>query len=251
MQWNARLYDKSHDFVSRYGEDVVELLDAAVGEQILDLGCGTGDLTQRISLAGCSVTGVDASARMIAAAQEKYPRLHFVCADAASLDLPERFDAVFSNAALHWMREPDQVLDRVAAHLKRGGRFVAEMGARGNVQKITDAIAKVLRSHGYEKRAGVESWYFPSPAEYAARLESHGFGVRFMACFDRPTPLSTDNGMAAWLNMLAGNYFAGMEAQQKAALLDEIVEELAGELYRDGSWVADYRRLRFQAVLEG
>lgn len=251
MQWNARLYDNSHQFVSRYGEDVVELLEAGVGEQILDLGCGTGDLAERISLGGCSVTGVDASPRMIAAAREKYPHLHFVCADAARLDLPGRFDAVFSNAALHWMTEPDQVLERVAAHLKQGGRFVAEMGARGNVQKIMGAIVKALKSHGYDGRAQLENWYFPSPAEYATKLESHGLGIRFMACFDRPTPLSTGGGMAEWLNMFAGNYFAGMEAEEKGRLLDEIVEELAGELYRDGSWVADYRRLRFQAVLEG
>lgn len=250
MQWDARLYDGSHGFVSGYGQDVVEMLEPQPGEQVLDLGCGTGDLAGRIALAGCRVTGLDASAEMISAARAKYPDLCFVCADARTFALNEKFDAVFSNAALHWIKEPDRVLDRVHAHLKKGGRFVAEMGARGNVAIITGAIRKVLAAHGREALAQEETWYFPSPAEYAARLESHGFGIRFMACFARPTPLAGEDGMLKWLEMFAGNYFAGTAPDEKRRLQEQIRDALVTDLYRDGSWVADYKRLRFYAIRE-
>lgn len=249
MKWNAGFYDEQHQFVSSYGEDLIEVLQPRVGENILDLGCGTGDLSHQLSLMGCEITGMDASPEMIRVAKEKYPSGSFICADAASFQLDERFDAVFSNAVLHWIGPQDAMLGRVAAHLKPHGRFVAEFGAKGNVEKITGAIRQVLEDHGYLELAGLERWYFPSLGEYANRLERAGFEIRFMACFDRPTALTDEqNGIIAWLEMFGGFYFQSFGEPEKNQLLLEIQDLLRGDLYHGGRWIADYKRLRFYAI---
>lgn len=227
---------------------MISLLDLHPGEKVLDLGCGTGDLTYRLAEAGAEVSGLDASAEMIQAAQEKYADIQFFCGDAASFTLPGRFDAVFSNAALHWIGDQDGVLNRVGAHLRQDGRFVAEFGAKGNVAQIIGAIRGVLEARGYGQRARIAPWYFPSVGEYASRLESHGFEVVWITAFVRPTPLADhERGMIDWLEMFGDPFFHGMDASQKESILGEIQECLYPVLYREGKWVADYKRLRFQA----
>lgn len=252
MEWNAALYDSRHEFVSRQGEPVLALLDPQPGEHILDLGCGTGDIAQRIAQAGSDVTGLDASPDMIAEAKRKYPDIRFLSGDACSIDLGERFDAVFSNAVLHWIRDHDALLERVGAHLKPGGRFVAEFGARGNVDKIIQALRTVLAAHRYAAQAATNNWYFPTPGTYAMQLEKHGFEVRLMECFDRPTVLQdAENGIVEWLEMFGREFFRGISPLERRNLLYEIQDHLYDDLYRDGQWHADYRRLRFCAIWRG
>jgi trans-aconitate methyltransferase len=251
MQWNASLYDNRHDFVSKYGADMVDMLRPGPDENILDLGCGTGDLARQLSETGCTVTGMDASAEMIREAARKYPSIRFVCADARDFSLQETFDGVFSNAALHWIKEEDQdaVLSRVHAHLKPQGRFVAELGARGNVAKLIGAIRQVLMENGHGKHPETGIWYFPSPEAYTALLQQHGFKVEWMTCYERPTELrDTENGISEWLEMFGASFFQGIPADEKRLLVEQIQDRLYDDLYRGGHWMADYRRLRFEAL---
>jgi trans-aconitate methyltransferase len=248
MQWNSTLYDERHQFVSTYGEEIISLLALRPGEHVLDLGCGTGDLTRRLTEAGAEVSGLDASAEMIRTAQGKYPGIRFYCTDASGFTLPASFDAVFSNAALHWIADQDGMLDRVYAHLRPGGRFVAEFGAKGNVAQIIGAIRSVLQLRGYGPQAAIQPWYFPSVGQYASRLEAHGFEVAWAASFLRPTPLAdSERGIIDWLEMFGGPFFQGIPEGQKGSLLAEIQERLYPALYRNGQWIADYKRLRFYA----
>lgn len=256
MQWNVELYDQQHAFVSKYGASLIELLQPQRDEKILDLGCGTGDLANQLFLKGCDVTGIDASQEMIDEATEKYPGIRFLCTDARDFDLREetgsktiRFDAVFSNAALHWIKDPDAVLSRVFIHLKPGGRFVAEFGAKGNVDKMIKAIRRVLSVHNFTKQAAIVNWYYPSVGEYANKLEQDGFRIRFIESYDRPTILKdTENGIVKWLEMFGDGFFKGIEDSEKSRLLHEIQDCLYDDLFQQDKWVADYRRLRFWAV---
>ena len=248
MHWNAATYTQNHAFVFNYGESVVALLAPQPGELILDVGCGSGELTQQLAQAGATVVGIDASPEMVALARQQFPALDVRLADATTLDLPERFDAVFSNAALHWMPEATAVAQRLYQHLKPGGRLVAELGGRGNVAQLIAATLHQLRLHGHPRPQGADWWYFPSVGEYAALLESQGFRVRLALHFDRPTPLAhPETGLADWLNQFGGYFFAGLSASARAAVLAATVEQLRPALWHEGRWVADYKRLRIVA----
>ncbi|MCS7462795.1 class I SAM-dependent methyltransferase [Paenibacillus doosanensis] len=248
QQWNALLYDSKIGFVSRLGKGVVDLLAPRQGERILDLGCGTGDLAREIAQFGASCKGIDSSADMVEQARVKYPELAFETADAHTFRLGESFDAVFSNAALHWMKRPEEVIESVRAALKDGGRFVAEFGGSGNVGRIYKAIVQVLKSHGIDAEAR-NPWYFPTVGEYSGLLEKHGFEVRYMELFDRPTELvDGDQGMRYWLDTFGGMFFAGMTEDEKREAYDECCSLLRPELFNGAFWTADYRRLRFAAV---
>lgn len=252
MQWNAQLYDQKHDFVSRYGSGVVELLHPVKHEMILDLGCGTGDLTNEIALSGASVLGLDASEDMIEKARKKFPGIAFQWGDACYFKKENAFDAVFSNAVIHWIADQDTLIQQVYNNLKTGGRFVAELGAKGNVAKIIHAARKVLEQHGYSGDSNAIGWYFPSAGEYATLLEQHGFTVRLLEVYDRPTELKDkDNGIVNWLDMFGARLFEGVDMQEKESILFEIQHTLENDLLSDGRWYADYRRLRFVAVKEG
>lgn len=248
--WQPGMYDDKMGFVSAYGKGVVELLNPRKGERILDLGCGTGDLTQQIADAGADVTGMDLSVPMIAKARQKYPGLDFQVGDAGGFRLPEPVDAVFSNAALHWMKDALAVADSVWQALKPGGRFVAELGGKGNVQAIVQCLSEVLRSdYGLDADA-LNPWYFPSLGEYSAVLEGAGFRVTFAAHFDRPTRLGDSReGLFHWLDgFAAGPFFSGFEDAEKRIIYHKIADLAEERLYRDGSWHADYVRLRVAAV---
>ncbi len=255
MKWNNTLYDQKHDFVSRYGAGLIEVLCPEEGETILDLGCGTGDLADQIAACGCRVVGIDGAEEMIAGAKDKFAKLEFMVADARDFELEkmnikqEELDAVFSNAVLHWIKEPERVLQRVHKYLRSGGRFVAEMGGKGNVKKVRAAVHSVLEKHGFKMQAAIQKWYFPSVATYAGLLEKYGFEIRMIGTYDRPTVLkSTENGVVEWLEMFAGSFFEGIPEREKQILLYEMQESLRDELFNDGKWIADYKRLRFDAV---
>ena len=247
--WDSTLYDESFAIITRFGAGVVEVLAPRSGERIVDLGCGTGGLTAQIAAAGAEVIGIDASDAMIARARELYPHLRFEVARGEDFTIDEPVDAVFSSAALHWMSPPDAVAASVAWALKPGGRFVAEMGGKGNIATITDAIYQALSEEGVPPERVRNPWYFPSVGEYGSLLEQAGFEVRSMQLFDRPTPLDDcPNGIADWLRMFGGSFLESVPATRRARLQERVNELTRPALEREGRWVADYRRLRFVAV---
>lgn len=193
--WNASLYDERHSFVSSFGSDLIGLLQAKKGEHILDLGCGTGDLAHSLSELGVTVVGIDKSKNMIDQAKVKYPNRVFHVGDATELDYQNEFDAVFSNAVLHWVKPPKQALQSIYKTLKPKGRLVAEFGGKGNVQIITDEILNQFERYGIEFTDGQFPWYFPSIGEYSALMEEVGFRVVHALHFDRPTPLDGEHGL--------------------------------------------------------
>ncbi|WP_374949071.1 class I SAM-dependent methyltransferase [Mucilaginibacter sp.] len=251
MKWNADLYDDKHSFVFQYGENVLELLGVKSGEHILDLGCGTGYLTSEICKQGGVVTGIDASADMIAKARDSYPDIDFVVADATAFSFEEPFDAVFSNATLHWIKDADAAIKQIYDALKPGGRFVAEMGGKGNMHHMVAATKQVLANYGYDKVDENNPWYFPSPAQYAARLEQQGFRVTYMAHFDRKTLLQDGrHGVAKWLRMFGPSFFTAVPENALPEILDEITGLLEPHYNDNGQWYTDYVRLRFIAIKE-
>lgn len=244
-RWNTTLYEHKHSFVWEYAEDLLKLLSAQPGERILDLGCGTGQLTEKIALAGAEVLGIDSAASMIEKAIANYPQLQFVVADARNFQVAQPFDAVFSNAVLHWILEPDAAIGCIRQALKPGGRFVAEFGGKGNVQAIATTLASVLDTFGYA--SPVETWYFPSIGDYATRLEQQGFDVTYAVLLDRPTPLEGDAGMANWIEMFASRFLSQLTGEQQTEVTQAVEQQLKPTLYRDGKWWADYRRIRIVA----
>ncbi len=247
-QWNADLYDRKHSFVAEYGADLLEILDPQSGEIILDLGCGTGALTQQIADRGAQVVGVDSAPSMIAQAQQNYPTLSFQVADATDLPFVEQFDAVFSNAVLHWVKPPEAAIANMWRALKPGGRLVVEFGGKRNIHAIATALDQGLREMGYEHPYTLNPWYFPSISEYTTLLERQGFEVRFAAFFDRPTPLDGADGVHNWVKMFAQAWLQVVPAEQQDAFLAQIAKRTRSQLYRDGIWFADYRRIRAIAI---
>ncbi len=242
--WNAALYEDKHAFVWQYGEDLLQLLNPKQGERILDLGCGTGQLTEKIAISGAVVMGIDNAPAMISKAKQNYPQIRFDVADARNFQVEQPFDAVFSNAALHWIKEADAVIRNVHQALKPGGRFVAEFGGKGNVQAITTALESALQEIGISQPQALNPWYYPSIGEYATRLEKHGFDVNYAVLFARPTPLAdADAGMANWIQMFAIAYLKELSAQQQLQVIRKVEESLKPTLYRDKTWIADYRRI--------
>ncbi len=224
--WNADRYQDQHSFVWQYGAALIDLLNPQPGEYILDLGCGTGQLTHAIAATGATVSGIDADAVMITTAQQQYPELSFAVADARNFNVKQPLDGIFSNAVLHWVKPPEQAVQAVADALKPGGKFVAEFGGKGNVQAIVKAVETV------RKQQNLSPWYFPSIGEYAHLLENHGLEVTFAAMFDRPTPLNDgDQGLANWLRMFGGALLAGLNADDVEGVLREVETLLRSQLY--------------------
>ncbi|HUR33090.1 MAG TPA: methyltransferase domain-containing protein [Vicinamibacterales bacterium] len=241
-RWSPADYQQHAAFVPALGAPVLGWLAPQPGERILDLGCGDGALTQRLIEAGAVVVGVDASPEMVEAARAR--GIDARLADARTLAFDAEFDAVFSNAALHWIREADRVLAGVARALRPGGRFVAEFGGHTNVAAIDVAIRAVFARHGL---AFVSPWYYPTPDEYRRTLEACGFTVREIRLFPRPTPLPT--GMLGWLRAFGIARFDGVPAGLAAQIEAEIVDLLRPSLCDEqGQWTADYVRLQVAAV---
>lgn len=247
--WDATAYAHNGAFVHQLAGGVLEWLAPQPGQRILDLGCGDGQLTARIAASGATVVGVDASPQMAAAARARGIELGIEVdeADAESLPYaPGSFQAVFSNAALHWVRGQDAMLSEVRRVLKPGGRFVAEMGGHGNIAAIRTALVAVLARHGFS--GGEDNVnYYPTAQAYTRRLEHHGFKVERIALIPRPTPLP-DTGMAAWLNTFRRGVLETLPEAMRPTVVDETVALLEPALRdEDGNWSADYVRLRFIA----
>ncbi len=243
--WNPSRYDEHARFVSDYGHAVVDLLAPKPGERILDLGCGDGALTLEIMKRGATVVGVDRSAEMVRAAIARGVDARMVSGDALAFD--REFDAVFTNAALHWILDADSVIKGVARALRPGGRFVGEFGGHGNVAAITVALRAAMEMNGAACR-DYSPWFFPTPENYTKRLEAGGFRVDDIALIPRPTLLPTH--MAGWLQTFAGPFFARCDAADIPKITEDAVALLRPSLCDDqGVWTADYMRLRFTASL--
>lgn len=247
--WNSHLYQNQFAFVWQYGESLIDLLAPQAGEAILDLGCGTGQLTAKLANTGARVVGMDSSAEMIRMARQNYPDLIFEQADAQNFQFSQSFDAVFSNATLHWIQNPDAVIACIHRVLQPGGRFVAEFGGKGNIHHIVDALRNALTTIDSAPQPVTTPWYFPGISEYTARLEQQGFEVTYATLFDRPTPQAPgEAGLENWLKMFAGYFFRGLTDQQQTEVIRSVETRLRPVLYREGSWTVDYRRIRVMAI---
>lgn len=248
MKWAVATYDSAFGYVSAHGAPLVDLLDPEPGERVIDLGCGTGAFAAAIAERGAEVLGIDGSPEMIAQASADNPQLSFAVGDAHDFSISEPYDAVASNGALHWMtRDPDAVIGAVHAALRPGGRFVAELGGAGNCAELIAAMQTAWRVFGLAEPE--LPWYFPTPAEYATRLEDGGFTVRLLEYFDRPTRMTEGpNGAADWVRVFAASALKDVPPELVEPLLTRINDLAAPALRRESGWVADYVRLRFAAV---
>lgn len=246
QNWSASAYAANAHFVAALGQPVLDLLQPHPGERILDLGCGDGILTERLVALGAKVVGIDNSPDMIAAARRR--GIDARTMDARSLTFENEFDAVFSNAVLHWVRDdPDAPIAGAFRALVPGGRFVGELGGHGCVGAITVALMVALERRGVSDAPSWIPWYFPTVDEYKTRLQRAGFVAQSVELIPRPTPLPT--GMRGWLETFA-NPFCGILAQtERDRFLDEVTALLKPVLCdSQGRWTADYMRLRFAAI---
>jgi trans-aconitate methyltransferase len=252
QSWDAGAYDNNCNFVWRYGAELIELLAPRPGERILDLGCGTGHLTSRMAGSGARVIGLDRSAAMLTEARRAYPHLPLLAADARRFAFAQPFDAVFSNAVLHWILEAESVVECVASALKPGGRFVAEFGGHGNIQAIRGALHTALEEIGRPEGRLWNILFFPTDSEYAALLERYGFAVESIRLFDRPTRLEEgERGMRGWLGMFERGTLERLSEPEREAALTSVERQLRPHLHREAAegpyWIADYVRLRVVA----
>jgi SAM-dependent methyltransferase len=239
--WSAVSYDEHARFVSDLAGGVIDWLHAKTGERILDLGCGDGVLTAELAATGAEMVGVDASEDFVRTCRARGLDVRLMDGEALTFD--NEFDAVFSNAALHWMTRPERVIAGVAKALKPRGRFVAEFGGHGNVAAITTALHAIAARHGKDQHLA-HPWFFPSSEAYRALLEAQGFAVARIALIPRPTPLKT--GMAAWLKLFNSPFFRQFENFDAAVKEAEELLEFA-LCDAEGNWTADYVRLRVEA----
>ncbi|MCR8845191.1 methyltransferase domain-containing protein [Paenibacillus sp. SC116] len=250
VNWNASQYDNWHDYVSMHGQDVIEWLQPQSEERIIDIGCGTGDLTNHIAQAGAVVSGIDYSPEMIAQALTKYPQLRFNIVDGHHFTSEPPVDAVFSNAALHWMTRPADVIASVWNVLRPGGRFVAEFGGIGNIATVQTAIHTVLQA-GRQGTKVNNPWYFPSIGMYSSQLEQQGFHVRRAVLFERPTPLQKDtSAFSVWLDTFANVYFQNISPDKHLAYKEQIERICHPKLFDPlkERWILDYVRIRIEAI---
>jgi trans-aconitate methyltransferase len=244
-EWNPGLYESSHSFVWQYGRELIGLLAPQTGEHILDVGCGTGQLTAEIAGSGAEVVGIDSSAAMISQAAANFPGLRFEVQDVCGLHFHEEFDGVFSNAALHWVLRAEDGVRAMAAALKPGGRLVVEFGGSGNTRALLEAVRGALVSKLGSAPERLNPWFFPTVGEYSAILERHGLEVATAALFDRPTALEGgEKGLANWLAMFGGPITPELRDPEFVTLVEQFA---APKLRSNGAWSVDYRRLRVVA----
>jgi len=246
-KWDAALYDAKHAFVWEKARGLQEWLAPRRGERILDLGCGTGQLSAEIAACGARVVGVDRSPEMVAEARKKFAALQFEVFDARALPFREEFDAVFSNATLHWVPQAEPVVRGICRSLRPGGRFVTEFGGKGNVKNVVAALELGL-AHLKISAEGANPWYNPSIGEYSTLLEQHGLEVRRAILFDRPTQLEDGElGLANWIEMFCDCFVRRVPEAQRADYLRDVEAAARPTLWKSDHWELDYRRLRLEA----
>ena len=244
QNWNATEYKEHASFVPSLTNDVIDLLNPQKGERILDVGCGDGELTLKLQEKGCLVTGIDSSVSMVESTKNRGIEAHVI--DGHNMCYQNEFDAVFSNAALHWLTQPEKVIKNVWLSLKSNGRFVAEFGGDGNIAALLRAMQAVFQENkGFGEFNN--PWFFPSVDEYKFLLEQEGFNVKYIALIPRPTPLKS--GVRKWLEIFAEGITSHLNPEQKKTFIIAVKDKLTTILYteKDG-WVADYVRIRFEAT---
>lgn len=251
MEWDAKLYNDKHSFVYNYGESLIKKLDPKPYERILDLGCGTADLTYQISKITNNCIGIDNSYDMVALAKQQYPELEIYQKDATDFDFDQPFEAIFSNATLHWILDYKSCAESIYRNLKTKGRMVVEFGGKGNIQEIENCLRKNLKKYNYTEQSKFKQWYFPSIADYSKVLEDVGFRVVFAQHYDRPTELvESESGIRDWLAMFGKNFFKDVLSVDEINILNDVQEELRNSLFISGKWYADYKRIRIVAIKE-
>lgn len=249
QRWSPEEYDRSMSFVSGFGKGLIDWLSPQEGELILDWGCGTGDLAYSISRSGAEVTGMDFSHDMVRAASVKYPELHFIQGNGEHYTSDISYDAIFSNAALHWMKDAKSAALSIHRCLKPGGRFIAEFGGQGNIEMILKAALDTLKTDYGIEAAGRNPWYFPTLGQYTLLLEEAGFRVTQALHYERPTPLPDgEKGVQHWLSHFGQMLFSGMNPQDKKDAYHKISERVKPALWNGEWYSADYTRLRIAAI---
>jgi trans-aconitate methyltransferase len=249
IKWNSDHYQENYNFVYKYGSEVMRWLAPKAGEKILDLGCGTGQLTNELASMGVETIGIDSSQEMVYKATKNYPHLLFLREDASHFESHTSFDAVFSNAVLHWVFPPEKAAVCIFNVLKDGGRFIAEFGGQDNVKMIIDALRISMETRKHRMADPEKLWFFPSIGIYTSILEEAGFHVIKAEHIDRPTQLKDpETGIKDWFEMFGDFFFNDLSTFEKEEVLEDIQEILRPTHYRDGKWFADYKRLRIKAV---
>jgi len=248
FNWNPELYDDKHDFVFKFGEEIVKLLNPQNNETILDIGCGTGDLTKKIAELSGKVIGIDNSNEMIHTAKKKYPEILFIHADAKDYQLDNKFDAIFSNAVLHWIPQADIMIQNANRHLKIGSRYVVEFGGKGCNYSIINTLKEQLDKEGLDYPSIESMLYYPSISQYSKLLENNGFEVNLALLFDRPTELKGGiNGLHDFIEMFLNWLFKHVSDSDKSAIIEKTIDKLKPKIFNGTSWIADYRRIRIVA----
>lgn len=246
MLWNPELYQSRHSYVAEYGRSLVDRIDHTRPLVILDLGCGTGTLTHELALRGHTAIGIDGSAAMVEKAKTLYPNLDFQVMDGCAMTWESRFDVVFSNAVFHWIPRQETLLGRIHAALKPGGALLCEFGAEGNIAHIEEAFRSLARHHGFTPAT---RFFFPAGQAYQLLLEAAGFSVLSLDVYERPTPLRDGwAGLRNWAGQFYADALGGMASDVREAVLTGLEETLRRDLWDGTQWVADYRRIRVEAV---
>lgn len=245
IYWDAEKYKQDFMFVPEYGAALLDLLDAAPGARVVDLGCGNGALTEQLAARGYDVVGLDASPEMLALAGQAHPELTFRPGNAEDFVLEQPADAVFSNAVLHWIDGGKQqaMLDHIASQIRPGGLFVCEFGGKGCAEAVHSTLERCFAAHGLHYR---RTFYFPTIGEYAPMLERAGFRVEYATLFDRPTRQNGPDGLASWIRMFDTAPFDGVDPALAGQIIGEAAEALRPTLWHDGAWYVDYVRIRFK-----
>jgi len=239
--WDPEKYDKHARFVSDLAMDLIELLELKGDERVLDVGCGDGALSSEIRKKAKDLIGIDQSPQMVKKAIQN--GINAKVLDICDMDFRDEFDAVFSNAALHWVKCQEKALQNINRSLKNGGIFVAELGGSGNVETILSAIKKVFKKYGKDFQS---PWYFPTPSHYKRLLEKSGFAVKHIELFKRDTKI---NDIENWLEVFAKGIASKLDEKERPYFIKDTKEILLDSpLYKNGKWCADYVRLRVKAV---
>ena len=250
--WEADLYDTYHSFVAEYGKELLSLLNPQPRELILDLGCGTGDITNSIAQLSANVIGLDSSTTMIERAIEKFPKIDFRCMDIYDMTFDNQFDSIFSNATLHWLLNPELAIQKMFDALKPKGKLVVEFGGHGNVKNIQASLQNTLYNFGHTANSKLKVWYFPTISEYTTLLENNGFAVSMAILYDRTTILEGEEGMNNWIKQFASGYFDKLLTNQVERVMETMIDNKFSKLRStnriDGVWIADYVRLRIVAT---
>lgn len=243
--WNADLYAGKHSFVWKLSSSLIDTLAPKAGERILDIGCGTGQLTAKIAESGAEVIGIDQSANMLEEARRLFPHLQFDQKDAHDFGYAESFDAVFSNATFHWIKQPEKVIHCIQQVLKPNGRLVVEFGGKGNVHHLVASMESA--SHSLFGEPISHPWYFPSISEFSSLLDQSGLEVTQAMLFDRPTPLEGEEGLRNWIKMFGTHWLSQISSTQHPEFFELVENYARSYLFQQGQWYADYRRLRVTA----